>query len=148
MNKIKKITAVLLSGMVICTTPVTAVASAENTTEQVIMENVETLLSDPDKVTDIVVYVKDMIDRQEITADQISKGVDMAADTLGISLTDSEKESLVNVAEKVMDIEIDEEKLRSQISGVYDKMESIGIGKEEVKGILRKIIDFAKNILN
>ncbi len=146
--KIKRLTAVLMTAVVLTTTPVSVMASAESQTEEIIMDNVDTLLSDPDKVVDIVVYVKNLIDQQQITEDQIAKGVDMASETLGISLTDEEKQSLVDVAQKVMDINIDEDQLRSYVSKVYDKMESIGLGKEEVKGILQKMIDFAKSILS
>ena len=72
----------------------------------------------------------------------------MASEALGISLTDSEKEAIVNVAQKVLAVDVDAETLRSQIESVYDKMESLGIGKEEVKGFIQKVIDFAKNILS
>lgn len=146
--KIKRLTVALMTAVVLTTTPVSVMASAESQTEEIIMDNVDTLLSDPDKVVDIVVYVKDLIDQQQITGDQIAKGVDMASETLGISLTDEEKKSLVDVAQKVMDINIDEDQLRSYVSKVYDKMESVGLGKEEVKGLLQKMIDFAKSILD
>lgn len=148
MKKIKKLAAVLMAAAVLCTAPVTVMASSESQTEQVIMDNVDNLLSDPDKVADIIVYVKDLVDQQQITSDQLSSGVDMASEALGISLTDTEKESLVNVAQKVLDMNLDAEQLRSQIETVYDKMEEMGIGKEEVKGIIQKVIDFAKSILN
>lgn len=148
MKKIKKLAAVLMAAAVLCTAPVTVMASSESQTEQVIMDNVDNLLSDPDKVADIIVYVKDLVDQQQITSDQLSSGVDMASEALGISLTDTEKESLVNVAQKVLDMNLDADQLRSQIETVYDKMEEMGIGKEEVKGIIQKVIDFAKSILN
>ena len=50
-----------------------------------------------------------MIDEQQITGDQIESGVDMASEVLGISITDSEKEAIVNVAQKVLAVDVDAE---------------------------------------
>ncbi len=149
MKKIKKLTATIVSAAVLFSAPVTSMATdtAGSQAEEIIMENVDNLLSDPGQVADIIVYVKELIDQRQITGDQIESGVDMASEVLGISITDSEKEAIVNVAQKVLAVDVDAETLRTQIESVYDKMESLGIGKEEVKGILRKVIDFAKSIL-
>lgn len=150
MKKIKKLTAAIISAAVLFCAPVASMAAdtAGSQAEEIIMENVDNLLSDPGQVADIIVYVKDLIDQQQITGEQIAGGVDMASEALGISLTDSEKEALVNVAQKVLAVDLDAEQLRSQIEGVYDKMENMGIGKEEVKGILQKVIDFAKSFIS
>ena len=139
-----------MTAAVLFCAPVTSMAAdtAGSQAEEVIMENVDNLLSDPGQVADIIVYVKELIDQQQITGEQIAGGVDMASEALGISLTDSEKEAIVNVAQKVLAVDVDAETLRSQIESVYDKMEDMGIGKEEVKGFIQKVIDFAKNILS
>ena len=149
MKKIKKLTAAVMTAAVLFCAPVTSMAAdtAGSQAEEVIMENVDNLLSDPGQVADIIVYVKELINQQQITGDQIASGVDMAAEVLGISLTDSEKEAIVNVAQKVLAIDVDADALRSQIESVYDKMEDMGIGKEEVKGFIQKVIDFAKSLL-
>ena len=149
MKKIKKLTTAVMTAAVLFCAPVTSMAAdtAGSQAEEVIMENVDNLLSDPGQVADIIVYVKELIDQQQITGDQIASGVDMAAEVLGISLTDSEKEAIVNVAQKVLAIDVDADALRSQIESVYDKMEDMGIGKEEVKGFIQKVIDFAKSLL-
>ena len=149
MKKIKKLTAAIVSAAVLFCVPVTSMAAdtAGSQAEEIIMENVDNLLSDPGQVADIIVYVKELIDQQQITGDQIESGVDMASEVLGISITDSEKDAIVNVAQKVLAVDVDAETLRTQIESVYDKMESLGIGKEEVKGIVQKVIDFAKSIL-
>lgn len=150
MKKIKKLTAAVMTAAVLFCAPVTSMAAdtAGSQAEEVIMENVDNLLSNPGQVADIIVYVKELIDQQQITGEQIAGGVDMASEALGISLTDSEKEAIVNVAQKVLAVDVDAETLRSQIESVYDKMEDMGIGKEEVKGFIQKVIDFAKNILS
>ena len=43
---------------------------------------------------------------------------------------------------------LDENELRAQITKVYDKLESLGITKDDVKGVIGKLIDIAKSLLN
>ena len=43
---------------------------------------------------------------------------------------------------------LDENELRTQITKVYDKLESLGITKDDVKGVIGKLIDIAKSLLN
>ena len=39
-------------------------------------------------------------------------------------------------------------KLREQVHKVYDKLESLGVTKEDVKSIFGKLVDMVKDILN
>ena len=43
---------------------------------------------------------------------------------------------------------LDENELRTQITKVYDKLESRGITKDDVKGVIGKLIDITKSLLN
>ena len=43
---------------------------------------------------------------------------------------------------------LDKDELRTQVNKVYDKLESMGITKDDVKGILGKLVDIVKEILN
>lgn len=144
--KVKKIGALILAGVLTCTTP--SAVFAEEMTEEILMDTViDSLLDDPDEVADIVIYVKNLIDEQDISDDDIRSIIDEAEDHFQVSLSDSDKESLLKIVKKFKDMDLDEEQLRSDINSVYDKLESIGVEKEDVKGILGKLIDFAKNIL-
>ena len=49
---------------------------------------------------------------------------------------------------KFKNTDLDEEQLRSQVNKVYNKLEELGITKEDVKGILGKLVDLARSILN
>ena len=53
----------------------------------------------------------------------------------------------VDIVKEIKNADINEEQLRSTVNKVYDKLEEMGIGKKEVKGILQKLIELAKNIL-
>lgn len=146
MMKIKKLSAILLAGMLACTAPA-PVFAAEGTAEEILMDNsIDSLLSDPGKVVDVIMYVKDLVDQQEVSDDDINSAIDMAAEHFQISLTDSDKESLVKLVNKFKNMDLDEEQLRSQVTKVYDELESLGIGKEEVKGFLEKALEFVKGL--
>ena len=45
-------------------------------------------------------------------------------------------------------MDFDEEQLREQVHKVYDKLESLGVTKEDVKSIFGKLVDMVKDILN
>lgn len=144
--KIKKFSALLMAGVLSCTAP--AVVYAEDSSMDILMENeIDSLLEDPDKAVDIIMYVKDFIDQQEVSDEEIMDIIGLAEDNFQISLSDSEKESMLNIVKKFKDMDIDEDELRSQITRVYEKMEELGIGKEEVKGIVAKLMDLVKDIL-
>ena len=109
---------------------------------------IDDLLSDPDKVVDIIVAAQDAIGQVDVSDEEISSAIDVAASGLGVSLTDSEKSTLVQLYNKFKNMDLDETELRSQITKVYDKLESLGITKDDVKGIIGKLIDIAKSFLN
>ena len=148
---IKKLGALILAGTIMCTTPaVPAMASDSSTAvQEVITDNaIDSLASDPDAVVDIIMYVKDAVDQQDISDEQIKSLIQTAESTVGVSLTDEEENKVVKIVKQVKDTNIDDEQLRSTVTKVYDKLEELGIGKEEVKGILNKLFDFAKSFFN
>ena len=149
--KIKKIGALIMAGVLMCTAPVASVmaSDAADTVQEIITDNeIDSLASDPDAVVDIIMYAKDQIAQQDISDDQLREIIQAGENTAGVSLTEEEENKLITIVKKVKDTNIDEEQLRSTVTKVYDKLQEMGIGKEEVKGILHKLVDFAKSLLN
>ena len=149
--KIKKIGALIMAGVLMCTAPAASViaSDAADTVQEIITDNeIDSLASDPDAVVDIIMYAKDQIAQQDISDDQIREIIQAGENTAGVSLTEEEENKLITIVKKVKDTNIDEEQLRSTVTKVYDKLQEMGIGKEEVKGILHKLVDFAKSLLN
>ncbi len=149
--KIKKFGALIMAGVLMCTAPAASVmaSDAADTVQEIITDNeIDSLASDPDAVVDIIMYAKDQIAQQDISDDQIREIIQAGENTVGVSLTEEEENKLITIVKKVKDTNIDEEQLRSTVTKVYDKLQEMGIGKEEVKGILHKLVDFAKSLLN
>ena len=149
--KIKKIGALIMAGVLMCTAPAASVmaSDAADTVQEIITDNeIDSLASDPDAVVDIIMDAKDQVAQQDISDDQIREIIQAGENTAGVSLTEEEENKLITIVKKVKDTNIDEEQLRSTVTKVYDKLQEMGIGKEEVKGILHKLVDFAKSLLN
>ena len=146
MKNIKKLTGIMMAGALAFSVPVPAIASGFDTSslEALIDSGVDAVFSDPDQTVDIIMYVKDKIGQQDVTDDQIRTVINEAADAFQISLTDSEKDNLVDLARKVKDANIDEDELRSDVNAVFDKMDAFGVEKNDVKGFLKKILNLVK----
>ena len=127
--RINKLTAIVLAGAISCTAPAMVYAddtsaAVDQAVEMLQESGVDELLSDPDKVVDIIVAAKEAVGQTDVSDDTISSAIDVAASSL------------------------DEEQLRSQINQVYDKLESLGITKEDVKGVFGKLVSLVKDILD
>ena len=148
--KIKKIGILMIAGTLMLTAPAATVmaSDATETVQEIITDNeIDSLVSDPDKVVDIIMYAKDKVAEQDISDEQIREIIQAGEETAGVTLTEEEENKLINIVKEIKNADINEEQLRSTVNKVYDKLEEMGIGKKEVKGILQKLIEFAKNIL-
>lgn len=152
--KIKKFSALILAGMLTCTAP--AAVYADQSTDAMVDQAVELLeqtgvdefLSDPDNVVDVIVAVKDTIGQADVSDEELSAAIDTAAQAAGFTLSDSDRSTLVSLYNKFKNIDINEEELRTQVNKVYDKLESLGITKDDVKGIFGKLVDMVTSIFN
>lgn len=148
MIKMKKSAALILAGVLACSTPLPVMASSDTeVVESLLNSGIDFLASDPGKAVDIIVYAKDLVDQQNITDDQVRSAITQAADHFGVSLSDSEVESLVSVVRKVLDADIDEAALKDDVNSVYNKLKDMGVTREDAKGLLSRLIDFVKGLL-
>ena len=141
MIKMKKSAALILAGVLACSMPMPVMASSDTeVVESLLDSGIDFLASDPGKAVDIIMYAKDLVDQQNISA------VTQAADHFGVSLSDSEVDSLVSVVRKVLDAKIDEDALRSDVNSVYSKLQDMGVTKDDAKGLVSKLIEFVKGL--
>mgnify|MGYP002599934189 CR=1 FL=1 len=145
--RIKKAGILIIAAAITCTTPAVPAMAADTSesVQEIISDNeIDSLVSDPDKVVDIIMYVKNEAAKQDISDDQIRSLIQTAESTAGVSLSEEEENRIIKIVKQIKDS--DEEQLRSAVTKAYDKLEEMGIGKEEVKGILHKLADFAKSL--
>ena len=147
MIKMKKSAALILAGVLACSMPMPVMASSDTeVVESLLDSGIDFLASDPGKAVDIIMYAKDLVDQQNITDDQVRSAVTQAADHFGVSLSDSDVDSLVSVVRKVLDAKIDEDALRSDVNSVYSKLQDMGVTKDDAKGLVSKLIEFVKGL--
>lgn len=153
--RIKKLSALILAGVLSCTAPA-AVYAGDDTVDTAVDaavdilkdSEIDSLLSDPDKVVDIIMYVKESIGNQDVSDEDIVQVIGLAEESLQVQVSDSDKETLIKIFRKFQDMDLDEEQLKSQVHKIYDKLERLGITSDDVKGIVEKTIDFVKSLLN
>ena len=143
MMKINKLSAFILAGALTCTAP--AMVYADQTTDAAVDQAVELL---EQSGVDLIISAQETLGTVNVTDDQISSALDVAAGELGVTLSDSDKSTLIQLYNKFKNMDLDENELRSQVNKVYDKLESLGITKEDVKGILGKLVELVKGFLN
>lgn len=136
-----------MAGVLVCSTPLPVMAAGNtDVVESLLDSGIDFLASDPQKAVDIILYAKDLLDQQNITDDQVRSAITQAADHFGVSLSDSDVNSLVSVVRSVLDAQIDEDELRSDVDSVYSKLKDMGVTKEDAKGLMAKLIDFVKGL--
>ena len=140
MKKMNRITALVVAGIISCTSPMMVMASDSSSVmsqaEEILKDNeIESLASDPDKVGDIIVYVKGLFDSNQISDDEISQGIDEAADHYGVTLSEDDKNSLVNIISKFRGIDISDDQIKGYVSDAYSTLKDMGVTKSDVKNI-------------
>lgn len=147
MIRMRKSAALIMAGVLVCSTPLPVMAAGNtDVVESLLDSGIDFLASDPQKAVDIILYAKDLLDQQNITDDQVRSAITQAADHFGVSLSDSDVNSLVSVVRSVLDAQIDEDELRSDVDSVYSKLKDMGVTKEDAKGLMAKLIDFVKGL--
>ena len=153
MRRLNKFTALIVAGVISCTSPMMVMASDSGSVmsqaEEILKDNeVGSLASDPDKVGDIIVCVEGLFDSNQITDDEISQGIDEAADHFGVSLNEDDKSSLVNIISKFRGIEMSDDQIKGYVSDAYSTLKDMGVTKSDVKNIFEKAIEFIKGMLS
>ena len=100
--RINKLTAIVLAGAISCTAPAMVYAddtsaAVDQAVEMLQESGVDELLSDPDKVVDIIVAAKEAVGQTDVSDDTISSAIDVAASSLGVTLSASDKSTLVSL---------------------------------------------------
>lgn len=145
MKKANKLCVLMLVGVLTCTTPMPVFAES-NFIQTILDKGLSSLASDPDKITDMVLYVKGLIDSDGANDDQLLSLLHQAEQKFGVELSDSEESTLLNMVKELKNVEIDENTLRTEISSAYNKLKDMGIDKEEAKGIFEIALEFVKNV--
>jgi uncharacterized protein YpuA (DUF1002 family) len=100
-----------------------------------------------DDAAEMVALLKNKVLSGDLSSeDDIMDAIDEAADELDIQLTDEQKQKLLELMEKIIDLDLDIDTLKEQAQGIYDKLADLDINIDEAKGFMEKIVDFLGNL--
>lgn len=100
-------------------------------------------------IEQLMAFVKAKVVEEGLDNDEaISQAIDEGASQLGISITEEEKQSIISLMKKIGDLDLDLESMQQQAKDLFNKLEDMGIDKEQAKNFFQKIIDALKNFFN
>lgn len=102
-----------------------------------------------EKVSELLTEIKKAIaDQNPATKEDVERIVKEQLDKLGISLSDADRQMLINLFEKMRDLDIDFGKVKDQLeniaSSIKDKVDELGLDA----GFWEKVVNFFKDIFN
>jgi uncharacterized protein YpuA (DUF1002 family) len=96
-----------------------------------------------DNAAEMVALLKNKVLSGDLSSEEdIMDAIEEAADELDIQLTEEQKQQLLELMDKINDLDLDVDKLKEQAKGIYDKLSDLDINLDEAKGIMDKILDF------
>ncbi|MDD6071458.1 MAG: DUF1002 domain-containing protein [Clostridiales bacterium] len=100
-------------------------------------------------IEQLMAFVKAKVVEEGLDNDEaISKAIDEGASQLGISITEDEKQSIISLMKKISDLDLDLESMQQQAKDLFNKLEDMGIDKEQAKNFFQKIIDALKEFFS
>ena len=103
----------------------------------------------------IAAVKQEIVTRDLKTDEDILKAIDDAAAELGITLSDSEKQLILDLMKKISKLNLDPEALKKQASDIYDRLKGLGVDLsnydkqgfiDTLTGLFTKIIEFCKGL--
>lgn len=96
---------------------------------------------DSQDIEELIAFVKAKVVEEGLDNDEaISEAIDEGAKQLGITITDTEKQSIISLMKKISKLDLNVDSMKDQATELFNKLEDMGIGKEEAKNFFQKII--------
>ena len=100
-------------------------------------------------IEQLMAFVKAKVVEEGLDNDEaISQAIDEGASQLGISITEEAKQSIISLMKKIGDLDLDLESMQQQAKDLFNKLEDMGIDKEQAKNFFQKIIDALKEFFS
>ena len=113
-------------------------------------------LGDPEKAAELIAAIKQIIAEQDIKSEQdIYVIIDNISVEMGITLTEEQKQQIVDLMKKLAALDLDADALTEQAQQIYENLKSqgldlsqYGITKEQVNGIWDLLLQLLHKILS
>lgn len=118
------------------------------TNELVATGEVAESLGDKETAEELIALIKDKVVSDGLQSeDAIMGAIEDACDQLEVTLTDEDRQMILDLMEKISELDIDIDQLKDQAKAVYDKLVDMGIDVksesfwQSVKDVLNSLID-------
>lgn len=140
-----------MNGEVIQPTAVDGATDELVTTGQVAQDT-----GDSEKTTQLVAATKQVVAEKNLKdPKEIGEAVDDISKQLNISLSDKDRQLIIELMEKLSTLDLDTKTLTQQAGKIYDELKNsgvdlskYGISQEEASGFFAKIVQWLKNFFN
>ena len=112
-------------------------------------------LGDSEEAAEIIAALKQVVAENDLKTDEdINNAIDEVAGKLEISLSEEDRQLILDLMEKLSTLDLDADNLAEQARGIYSELQQrgfslsdYGITKEEAQGLLARLIQFLKELL-
>lgn len=112
-------------------------------------------LGDSEEAAELIAALKQVIAENDLaTKEDINRAIDEVAGKLEISLSEEDRQLILELMEKLSALDLDADNLAEQARGIYSELQQrgfslsdYGITKEEAQGLLARLIQFLKELL-
>ena len=113
-------------------------------------------LGDSEEAAELIAALKQVIAENDLaTKEDINRAIDEVAGKLEISLSEEDRQLILDLMEKLSALDLDADNLAEQAQGIYSELQQrgfslsdYGITKEEAQGLLARLIQFIKELLS
>lgn len=114
--------------------------------ELVLTGELSEAIGDTEAAANLIADLKQKIASGDIETDQeILDAMDQTASSLGITLTEDQKNQILSLLKKIASLDLDVNQLLNQAQGIYNKLEEMGI---DTQSIFDMIVSFFQSILD
>lgn len=123
------------------------------TNELVVTGQVAENVGDQEKAEQLIGAVKgEVVEGNATTAEEIGDVVDQAAQEMEVSLSEEDRQAIIDLMEKINDLDLSIDSLKEQAKNLYDQISgldlNLNIDEEQVKGFFEKILDFFRGLFS
>ena len=112
-------------------------------------------LGDSEEAAELIAALKQVIAENDLaTKEDINRAIDEVAGKLEISLSEEDRQLILDLMEKLSALDLDADNLAEQAQGIYSELQQrgfslsdYGITKEEAQGLLARLIEFLRELL-
>ena len=113
-------------------------------------------LGDSEEAAEIIAALKQVVAENDLKTDEdINNAIDEVAGKLEISLSEEDRQLILDLMEKLSTLDLDADNLAEQARGIYSELQQrgfslsdYGITQEEAQGLLERFLQFIRELLS